>query len=647
MDDKPANASQYSHTPLVRYGEYVPRIPGDEYGKKLPHSGNISHAEDDRRAEEFPVFDDTEFCFENENRAEAIRRLLTTIRTSVTKGELSKHSDFTVLEDTQTQKTVEFSVDSLSVRVSQYKDVTYSNKDSYTNAQRAVRVEDQSTRKLDPEEAAISREVQSFLLAKALSSDDYAIGCRVTLPRPAEAQGRKKWYKDMRTNVTRSFWLDHDSEGRSRIRAEAKHPPGELLTYINEIAKEDHSFGFDHFSQHIKDWKAAADPAIYTPIDKDVFVLLDRNGDSILCSVSRLFQRLFGEATVRKVVDAVKKWSELPPLPEPNTTRHMVDELIRRHHPELDMEKATTAEELIQRPMCVVHYGTWAMKGHMNPKNVYLTAETRMMRGVGPGAEANYAAEAMPRFKRGVLGLSSEVVRLIFRSIAPKEYEDCMEVFKALPKEKRMSLSQPTFTTLCVLGINSFTERHRDRTDVRYGFAGLVPLGDYTGGDLCFPQLALKLAYRPGGCVVFRGAELEHFVEDWHGYRIFVACTNHQPVKNYAYRRLGRKPALPSDPWYNEARARRVSAQTAAKGEAEDEEEQYDPCVVEELDQEEPPEGGWTNEQIHGAGTWSPDRNAPGYPSDYTDSSGSGSGTAPKDDPTFSEGSSTKRLKLE
>ncbi|RYP68488.1 hypothetical protein DL771_006640 [Monosporascus sp. 5C6A] len=280
-----------------------------------------------REVTELPVFHDNEFCFENENRAEAIRGLLATVRTSFTKGELSKHSNFTILEDTETQKTVEFSVDSLRER---------------------------------------------------------------------------KWSKDMRANMTKSFWLDHDREGRSRIRAEAKHPPGELLPSISEIAEENHSFEFDHFSQHIKAWKAAADPAIYAPVKKDVFVLLDRNGDPILCSVSRPFQRPFGEATVRKVVDAVKKWSELPPLPEPNTARHMVGELIRRHHPELDMEKATTAEELIQRPMCVVHYGTWAMKGHMDSKNVYLTAETRMMRGVGPEAEANYAAEAMPRFKRGV-----------------------------------------------------------------------------------------------------------------------------------------------------------------------------------------------------------------------------------------------------
>ncbi|RYP63858.1 hypothetical protein DL770_009286 [Monosporascus sp. CRB-9-2] len=226
----------------------------------------------------------------------------------------------------------------------------------------------QKGRGVKPRAHGFSREVQSFLLAKALSNNDYASGCRVTLPRPAEGEETKKWYKDMGANMARSFWLDHDSEGRGQIRAEAKHPPGELLPYSNEMAKDDDSFGFDHFSQHIKDWKAAAGPAIYAPIDKDVFVLLDRNGDPILCSVSRLFQRLFGEATVRRVVDAVKKWSELPPLPEPNTTRHMVDDLIRRHHPELDTEKAATAEELIQRPMCVVHYGTWAMKGRMNPK---------------------------------------------------------------------------------------------------------------------------------------------------------------------------------------------------------------------------------------------------------------------------------------
>ena len=44
-----------------------------------------------------------------------------------------------------------------------------------------------------------------------------------------------------------------------------------------------------------------------------------------------------------------------------------------------------------------------------------------------------------------------------------------------------MHMTEPTFATLAVLGINSYTQRHVDRTDVNFGFAGLVALGNYTG----------------------------------------------------------------------------------------------------------------------------------------------------------------------
>lgn len=93
----------------------------------------------------------------------------------------------------------------------------------------------------------------------------------------------------------------------------------------------------------------------------------------------------------------------------------------------------------------------------------------------------NFAREVLPRFKRGVFGSSSEVIRFLLRSVAPKEYEDCLEVFKALPTESKMAVSHPDWATLFVLGINSFTERHKDTTDVKQGFAGLIPFGEYEG----------------------------------------------------------------------------------------------------------------------------------------------------------------------
>lgn len=83
--------------------------------------------------------------------------------------------------------------------------------------------------------------------------------------------------------------------------------------------------------------------------------------------------------------------------------------------------------------------------------------------------------------------------------------------------------------------------------------------------------------------MIFRGRELEHFVHDWDGYRIFLLFTNHQPVRNCAFRKLGRLPSKPNDPW-NEGRQASPDADDNVNGEKtveadkeKEEEEELDP----------------------------------------------------------------------
>ncbi|KAK8003857.1 cytoskeleton assembly control protein sla1 [Apiospora arundinis] len=203
---------------------------------------------------------------------------------------------------------------------------------------------------------------------------------------------------------------------------------------------------------------------------------------------------------------------------------------------------------------------------HVNPDHIFKTIDTKLARSLPRRILYDIPSQVLPIFTEEAVGLASEAVRFLFSTMAPDEYTKCLDVYKALPENNRVPLSEPTFSTLFVLGINSYTQRHPDNTDVKFGFASLVGLGSYTGkitqlgttnfsrchslgGDLCFPQLAMKLEYQPGDCVIFRGRELEHFVHDWDGYRIFLLFTNHQPVRNYAYRKLGLLPPQPKDPW--------------------------------------------------------------------------------------------------
>lgn len=65
------------------------------------------------------------------------------------------------------------------------------------------------------------------------------------------------------------------------------------------------------------------------------------------------------------------------------------------------------------------------------------------------------------------------------------------------------------------------------------------------GGNLCLPQLSLKVQYKPGACAVLRGNGLEHLVEDYVPPRRFVIGTSHEPVRRHARRKLGLEPPLP------------------------------------------------------------------------------------------------------
>ncbi|KAK7965824.1 uncharacterized protein PG986_000101 [Apiospora aurea] len=74
-------------------------------------------------------------------------------------------------------------------------------------------------------------------------------------------------------------------------------------------------------------------------------------------------------------------------------------------------------------------------------------------------------------------------------------------------------------------------------------FAGLIAVGDYTGGHLCIPDLGIKVPYAPGACTIIRGDKMDHLVTDFSGPRYFVIGTSHEAVKKYALRQMAQREA--------------------------------------------------------------------------------------------------------
>lgn len=391
-----------------------------------------------------------------------------------------------IVKDVETEKVVDFTHDGLAARVVTLKDVSIYDVKSYYDAKRAKATELQTDAAMAQIEPEMGRSVENFMMAEAISSGKAPSMplFPITPKRPNGGTNRQKWYKQMRIDANKSFWLDHDRVGRDRLREAARQTTSAMQEYMEMIVSEDRTRSHDPFYRHHRDAAAAAadKPAIYERIAKDIYIVLDREANVVLCSVSQLFQHFFGAPMFDKVVDATKQWAGFPLLPQPHTQRHMADALMRQQHPELDMELATTPQELQERAMCMVHYGTWAEEGRTHPQYVTLTPDTNLLMGATERrSRVNQPEKVFPHFKVGVLGLCSEVCRFLMRTLAPKEYQDCLEAFRGLPKPKRMAVSHPDWATLFVLGINSFTQRHRDENDIKHGLSSLVPMGSYTG----------------------------------------------------------------------------------------------------------------------------------------------------------------------
>lgn len=65
------------------------------------------------------------------------------------------------------------------------------------------------------------------------------------------------------------------------------------------------------------------------------------------------------------------------------------------------------------------------------------------------------------------------------------------------------------------------------------------------GGNLCVPDLGIKVPYRPGTCLIIRGGALDHLVQDFMGTRYFIICTNHESCRQHALRKMGDPRAKP------------------------------------------------------------------------------------------------------
>ncbi|KAH9907929.1 hypothetical protein F4778DRAFT_454215 [Xylariomycetidae sp. FL2044] len=211
-----------SEVPIVQYGVENKNIPGDPGGWFLKDCGNICHWADQDRFREFTEITDSEFDYVDDSRIEEVRSFLGDI---TTQGVYILRPEGTNVRETDEELTIDHSICGLRVRITQLKDVSCTDKESYGRTKRAREVARASDLIMDNREPAMGRDVENLLMARRLQegrTPDMPMR-RPTGKHPAYREDRKKWAK------------------REELRTIARAPPPHLDEFLGRIRIEDSS----------------------------------------------------------------------------------------------------------------------------------------------------------------------------------------------------------------------------------------------------------------------------------------------------------------------------------------------------------------------------------------------------------------------
>ena len=122
----------------------------------------------------------------------------------------------------------------------------------------------------------------------------------------------------------------------------------------------------------------------------------------------------------------------------------------------------------------------------------------------------------------------------------PDITEDMSVVIQALPL--RSSVACWPFTGI-VLNIGVSTNGHRDTLDL--SLCLVLPIGEWTGGQLCMYELGLCFDLQNGDIVVFKSDMLTHFNLLHKGLRCSMVLHADKHLMSWAKNRNGHKSVIP------------------------------------------------------------------------------------------------------
>ncbi|RYP05509.1 hypothetical protein DL764_003769 [Monosporascus ibericus] len=445
---------------------------------------------------------------EVERTAEMFRDISTTNIKSLAATFSESPGDWTVVRDDAKEIVVSFLVGTKTGRLMQALDLDKEDPATIDNSQRAKTSEIEAKELIG--EGRMPVPVQQHLTAAMLRTKNSTI--------PIKKTPRKRFFKELRGAAQERYWLLMSKTERAEIRRRAVAQNDDIATCLATV-KDNWQANWaggsqdeDHFYSYLVDQTAGQ--LLWELIEEDIFVLTDAHRRVLFTNVERAVQLLYNSETVDLLERCIDFWSFSTPLPAPETSRHVVDNHVRRLHPEVDMEKATV-ETLPNARMAVAH------------KRSQETRTTSIPSRAGSRCSARASTKiTRADCSRTFVRRSSARLQISSGSSSSREVRENLDDWC------KFATNEEDFITLFVLGINGYTQRHKDINDAQ------------GGGNLCVPQLKVKVRYQPGAAAIIAGDVLDHLVLDYSGTRFFVIGTNHGSVKQRVYRKMGKLPPI-------------------------------------------------------------------------------------------------------
>ncbi|KAI9763373.1 MAG: hypothetical protein M1840_000565 [Geoglossum simile] len=234
-----------------------------------------------------------------------------------------------------------------------------------------------------------------------------------------------------------------------------------------------------------------------------IYVALDRNGKKILAVFPNGLDVAYGTDQAKQVIDNIsyniREYARSQPPPAVHDVRHIHHRQWVRENPHLAGEDGRCG---------LYHWGTWTETGKDHkviPTKETLKGGTRSNPSDGCHA-FSYRVSTMKSF-----GPLTAAVDLLFSTIDPKLHKAYRAAYQRLdPGEKIFCTTEDPKKELFPLRailVNTLTEPHVDSDDWIGGWAWISPFGNFSGGDICLPQLGVRVPLPPGGIAGLRGRE--------------------------------------------------------------------------------------------------------------------------------------------